>query len=45
MTPAGAPLIRVPVAPGAHTGLRAASWIMAARLTTLRRTRLGQNAP
>ena len=40
--PADGPLIRVPVAPGTQTGLRAASWIMADKVTTVRRARLGR---
>ena len=40
--PADAPLIRIPVTPSADNGLRAASWVMADKVTTVRRARLGR---
>ncbi len=39
---ADAPLFRIGVTPGASNGLRARSWIMVDKVTTVRRSRLGR---
>jgi mRNA interferase MazF len=41
-TQADAPLVRIGVTPSADNGLRARSWIMADKVTTMRRSRLGR---
>jgi mRNA interferase MazF len=38
----GAPLLRVPVAPGEASGLNSSSWIAIEKLTTVRRDRVRQ---
>jgi mRNA interferase MazF len=40
-TPIDAPLLRIPVAPVVDNGLRASCWIMADKITAVRRRRLG----
>ncbi len=39
--PTGAPLFRLPIAPGDGNGLRAESWLMVDKITTMPRAKIG----